>query len=63
MNEPIKLCKDCKHLKDIKCHRPDGVSLVTGRIKYNDMFAESERSWNHLGCGEKAKYFELKVGA
>jgi hypothetical protein len=60
MNEPVKLCKDCKHLKDIKCHRPDGMSLVTGLMKYVDMFAESERSWNHVGCGEKAKYFEPK---
>lgn len=60
MNKPIKLCKDCKHLVDIKCHRPDGVSLVTGLIKYNSMFAESERSWNHVGCGSQAKYFEPK---
>jgi hypothetical protein len=36
------------------------VSLVTGLVKYNDMYAENERSWNHVGCGAKAKYFELK---
>jgi len=60
VQQEVKLCKDCKHLKDIRCHRPDGVSLVTGLVKYNNMFAESERSWNHVGCGAKAKYFELK---
>jgi hypothetical protein len=60
VQQEVKLCINCKHLKDIKCHRPDGVSLVTGLVKFNDMFAESERSWNHVGCGAKAKYFELK---
>jgi len=60
MNEPIKLCKDCKHLKDIKCHRPDGISLVTGLVKIAATFAESERGWDYVGCGKAAKYFEPK---
>jgi len=63
MNEPIKFCKDCKHLKDIKCHRPDGISLVTGLPKFSAQYAESERGWDHVGCGKLAKYFELKVEA
>ena len=63
MNEPIKFCKDCKHLKDIKCHRPDGISLVTGLPKFSAQYAESERSWDYVGCGKAAKYFELKEEA
>jgi hypothetical protein len=63
MNEPIKFCINCKHLKDIKCQRPEGLSLVTGLQQFRGTFAHSERSWNHVGCGEKAKYFELKVEA
>ena len=63
MNEPIKLCINCKHLKDVKCHRPDGVSLVTGLPKFSAQFAESERSYDAIGCGRLAKFFELKVEA
>ena len=60
MNEPIKLCINCKHLKDVKCHRPDGVSLVTGLPKFSAQFAESERSWDYVCCCKVAKYFEPK---
>ena len=60
MNEPVKFCINCKHLKDVKCHRPDGVSLVTGLPKFSAQFAESERSWDYVGCGKVAKYFESK---
>lgn len=63
MNEPIKFCKDCKHLRDVKCWRPTGLSLVTGLPTVRAMYAEDERRWNHVGCGEKAKYFELKEEA
>jgi len=60
VQQEVKLCKDCKHLVDIKCHRPDGISLVTGLVKFAATFAESERGWDYVGCGKKAKYFEPK---
>ena len=63
MNEDIKFCKDCKHLKDIKCQRPDGVSLVTGLSQLRNTVAASERSYDDIGCGRLAKFFELKVEA
>ena len=63
MNEPVKLCINCKYLRDVKCHRPNGISLVTGLPKFSAQYAEDERRWNHVGCGEVAKYFELKVEA
>jgi hypothetical protein len=60
VQQEIKLCINCKHLKDIKCHRPTGLSLVTGLPKFSAQYAEDERRWNHVGCGETAKFFELK---
>jgi hypothetical protein len=63
VQQKVKLCINCKHLKDIKCHRPDGISLVTGLPKFSAQYAESERGWDHVGCGKLAKYFELKVEA
>ena len=60
MNEPIKFCKDCKHLKDITCQRPVGVSLVTGLENYRNIFAETERSLMATGCGVTGKFFYPK---
>jgi len=57
MNEPIKFCKDCKHLKDITCQRPIGPSLVTGLENYRNIFAETERNLTHTGCGVTGKFF------
>jgi hypothetical protein len=56
----IKFCKDCQHLKDGYCNRPDGISLVTGEMKYIRRAAESERSYDATGCGTTARYFTLK---
>lgn len=56
----IKFCIDCKHLRNIRCTRPDGVSLVTGEQKFISREAESERSYDATGCGTQAKYFTLK---
>ena len=63
VQQEVKLCKDCKHLKDIKCQRPDGVSLVTGLSQLRNTMAASERSYDAIGCGRAAKYFSLKVEA
>jgi len=60
MNEPIKFCKDCKHLKDIVCQRPVGPSLVTGLEQYRNIFAETERSLVMTGCGVTGKFFYAK---
>ena len=56
----IKFCKDCQHLKGGYCTRPDGISLVTGEVKYIRRAAESERSYDATGCGTTARYFTLK---
>lgn len=56
----MKLCKDCQHLKNARCIRPDGISLVTGEPKFISRVAESERSYDATGCGTQAKYFEIK---
>jgi hypothetical protein len=56
----IKFCKDCQHLKEGYCIRPDGISLVTGLMKYIHRAAESERSYDTTGCGTTARYFTLK---
>lgn len=60
----MKLCKDCKHFNNTKlgleCNRPDGVSLVTGELKFRKISAETERGLNVTGCGTDAKYFESK---
>ena len=60
MTTETKFCINCKHLKDIKCFRPDGISLVTGLPKVAATFAESERTWEYVGCGKLAKYYEPK---
>ena len=56
----IKFCKDCQHLKGEYCTRPDGISLVTGELKYIRRIAESERSYDATGCGTTARYFTPK---
>lgn len=60
----MKFCKDCKHFNNTKlgleCNRPDGVSLVTGLLKFRKTSAETERGLEHTGCGSQAKYFEAK---
>jgi UDP-N-acetyl-D-mannosaminuronic acid transferase (WecB/TagA/CpsF family) len=57
----IKFCKDCQHLvENAYCCRPDGISLVTGTVKYVRRAAESERSYDATGCGTTARYFTLK---
>lgn len=68
MNEPIKLCINCTHFKNenyglSKCNRPTGISLVYGTPTFRNSSAAAERTLDHTGCGEKAKYFELKVEA
>ena len=60
MNEPIKFCINCKHLKDNVCQRPVGPSLVTGVEQYRNIFAETERSLNTIGCGVTGKFFYAK---
>jgi len=59
-----KYCINCKHLElasnttfDL-CHRPLGISLVTGKQKFNEMIAETERTLDLIGCGPDGKYFE-----
>ena len=65
MNEPIKFCINCKHFKNepyrlSECNRPTGISLVYGTPTFRNSSASAERTLDHTGCGEKAKYFELK---
>lgn len=56
----VQFCINCKHLVDTKCQRPDGLSLVTGIAQLRNVQASCERTYNYLGCGEKAKYFISK---
>ena len=68
MNEPVKFCINCKHFKKetsglSTCVRPTGISLVYGTPTFRNSSAAAERTLDHTGCGEKAKYFELKVEA
>jgi hypothetical protein len=60
METTTKFCINCKHLKATRCTRPDGLSLVTGELKFVDREAESERGYNTTGCGASARYFTLK---
>lgn len=60
METTTKFCKDCQHLRNERCIRPDGISLVHGTPKFIDRYAESERSYDATGCGTQAKYFTLK---
>jgi hypothetical protein len=57
-----KYCIDCKHFNrtivyDLCC-RPLGISVVTGKPKFNQLIAETERTLDLIGCGPDGKYFE-----
>lgn len=60
----IKFCINCKHLSEFRdnylCKRPKEISLVTGKSEQNNTLAELERTLNHTGCGQEARYFEDK---
>jgi hypothetical protein len=55
-----KYCIDCKHLEQetLRCRRPWNISLVTGKMTFNTLMAEVERSLELTGCGSVGKYFE-----
>ena len=57
----IKFCKDCLYLRGEYCVRSDGISLVTGEMKFIRRAAESERSYDTTGCGTTARYFTIKL--
>jgi bifunctional ADP-heptose synthase (sugar kinase/adenylyltransferase) len=56
----IKFCKDCLYLRGEYCVRSDGISLVTGEMKFIRRAAESERSYDTTGCGTTARFFTIK---
>jgi len=57
MNTP-KLCIDCKHLKDRKCHHPvTGFDLVEGGIRTE---TAAVMRLDSQPCKIKAIYFEAK---
>ena len=68
MNEPVKICKDCKYFKInhinagmySKCSHPSlsGVHIVSGEIDY--VYADIARKYDKY-CGVDGKYFEQKV--
>lgn len=56
-----RYCVDCRHYSKAygifpdACHRPQGVSPVTGEPTRSN--AATERRFSHL-CGNEGKYFE-----